>query len=83
MNIDKLKDYAERKEVFSDNQEIVDQLEKLGESLNDMRLVNADDFHEYFISSDIYFVKEAVVHLWGLYDDYKEIIKEIEGIKNG
>tara|TARA_B100001094_G_C17604710_1_gene518290 strand:+ start:323 stop:574 length:252 start_codon:yes stop_codon:yes gene_type:complete len=83
MNIDKLKDYAERKEVFSDNQEIVDQLEKLGDSLNDMRLVNADDFHEYFISSDIYFVKEAVVHLWGLYDDYKEIIKEIEGIKNG
>mgnify|MGYP003642690958 FL=1 len=48
-----------------------------------MRLVNTDDFHEYFITSDIYFVKEAVVHLWGLYDDYKEIIKEIEGLKNG
>jgi len=69
---------------YSDNQEIIAQLEKLANTLDDMKTYNTEIFYECNLqTSDIYFVKETVVHLWGLYDTYLKLTEELWDIRNG
>ncbi len=72
-----------RENPYDDNQEIVEQLDKLGNALDNMKNYHPDDFYEHFTTSDIYFVKEAVAHLWGLYDTYVKLSDELWDMKNG